>query len=404
MREISSYCVNNFINIYKKYLGRELTFRVKDNSLIFLLEDDIYFGIKEETLYKACCILEGLTEEFLCLYADSLSPRCWGALFKRNTDKPFLSEEFCIKYKLNSPKDFTDVKISVECANDIDAIFIDYFHEKAYFNNESNINGFVILPAEISKRITDDVIRESSYLVYYSEDFLRHFAPIFSKLTWDKVSEDQCLSKSFLKDFADKINWDLLIKFSTYKDNLINYFELRDQFLKENKELKAMATTKGTTTMATTKGTTTMATTNVTAMIKSDSLKASYRVASRQMVKGVTKALLATLNSKYTPEQLKFLEGLLKTDLGYALVSGMIGMGLTYAPVEQIQNNPHLQVLAEEFRVSALDTVGTKVLDTITDNFLPVIMECVKLLPQEGEPTVTEVAVVEEKATKSKKA
>ena len=44
----------------------------------------------------------------------------------------------------------------------------------------------------------------------------------------------------------------------------------------------------------------------------------------------------------------------------------------------------HLQVLAEEFRVSAIDTVGTKVLDTVVENFLPVIMECAKLLPQDA--------------------
>ena len=391
-RKISTNCGSNFKDIYKATHHANLHLFSDPGG--FFLTQVIYDSIDEEDLHWACEELDDLCEEFLLLYIDKLSARCWEALAERNKDEGIFSDEFIKKYSVQLEVEIEDDEDELdESGEDDDDDDEDNESELDESGEDDEDEGVLIsldCATDINALITDGLNRRS-----YSEDFLRHFAPIFSEATWNEISEGQALNKAFLKDYADKINWDLLINKSTYKDSSTDYNKLREHFLKEKKETKTMATTKGTNTMTAS---------NVTTMIKSDGLKASYRMASRQMVKGVTKALLAALDSKYTPDQLKFLEDLLKTDLGYALVSGMIGMGLTYAPVEKIQSNPHLQVLAEEFRVSALDTVGTKVLDTITDNFLPVIMECVKLLPQEGEPTVEEVVVVEEKTTKSKKA
>jgi hypothetical protein len=426
-RKISNNCGSNFIDIYKATHHANLHLFSDPGG--FLLPQVTYDSIDEEDLHWACEELDDLCEEFLLLYVDDLSARCWEALAERNKDEGIFSDEFIEKYNVqleveldesgeDDDEDNEDeedeldesgeddesegVLISLSCAIDINAIITDGLNRRSCFefgDSDCDDDKFTLTPV-ISNLITDKLIRGNSETQYYSEDFLRHFAPIFSKATWNEISEGQPLTKSFLRDYADKINWDLLLNKSTYKDSSTDYNELREQFLKEKKETKTMATTKGTNTMTAS---------NVTTMIKSDGLKASYRMASRQMVKGVTKALLAALDTKYTPDQLKFLEDLLKTDLGYALVSGMIGMGLTYAPVEKIQSNPHLQVLAEEFRVSALDTVGTKVLDTITDNFLPVIMECVKLLPQDADTEATDDASALEddkpsKPAKSKKA
>ena len=379
-RKIATDCGLNFIEIHRKIHDANIYLP----SVIggFLLDQGYYNSIDEADLYWACKNLDDLCENFVLLYIDNLSSRCWSALAERNKYKKIFSDEFVKKYKVQlEVEDDTDngegVEISKDCAEDIDYLLNNWFNKTSEFDlSDFELGDTYTLYPRVSNLITDNAIRYNSGNQYYSEDFLRHFAPLFSEATWTEISKGQQLSTRFLKDFYDKINWDLISK-SIYRDSSIDYAQLREQILKDKKETKTMATTKGTNTMAA----------NVTTMIKSDGLKASYRMASRQMVKGVIKALLAALDSKYTPDQLKFLEELLKTDLGYALVSGMIGMGLTYAPVEKIQSNPHLQVLAEEFRVSAIDTVGTKVLDTIMDNFLPVIMECANLLPQEVETT-----------------
>ena len=405
-RKISTNCGSNFKDIYKAIHHANL--KLVSDPGGFFLDQNTYDSIDEEDLHWACEELDDLCEEFLLLYIDKLSAKCWEALAERNQDEGIFSDEFIKKYNVQLEVEIEDeieddieddidngegVEISKDCAEDINYLLNNWFNKTSEFDlSDFELGDTYTLYPRVSNLITDNAIRYNSGNQYYSEDFLRHFAPLFSEATWTEISKGQQLSTRFLKDFYDKINWDLISK-SCYRDSSIDYAQLREQILKDKKETKTIATTKGTNTMAA----------NVTTMIKSDGLKASYRMASRQMVKGVIKALLAALDSKYTPDQLKFLEELLKTDLGYALVSGMIGMGLTYAPVEKIQSNPHLQVLAEEFRVSAIDTVGTKVLDTVMDNFLPVIMECAKLLPQEGETTVEETPVVVEEKSKSKK-
>lgn len=126
---------------------------------------------------------------------------------------------------------------------------------------------------------------------------------------------------------------------------------------------------------------------NLWAMTKSDGENAAYRIASKQMVKGTKAALVAILNKQGKGDYTEAASNLLDTEIGEAMVSMLLGYGLTYIP--KVSADPRAQRLAEEFRVEGMATAGNAVIGVALEQFLPVITQAMELLPPEAEEETT---------------
>jgi len=136
-------------------------------------------------------------------------------------------------------------------------------------------------------------------------------------------------------------------------------------------------------------------------MIKSDGVKAGYRVAATQITNGTKAGVLKLLESKgQSSENIKAISDLLDTEVGSALMSMMIGMGLTYAP--GISDDSRVQKLAGEFRVNGMAIAGNAAMETMVEYFLPVITEALASIPQETK--VSQVSSETEEETEEEEA
>jgi len=118
-------------------------------------------------------------------------------------------------------------------------------------------------------------------------------------------------------------------------------------------------------------------------MIKDDGKSALYRVAATQSTKGVKAAILTMMQKQGSDSgSLKALEEVLETEFGTALVSAILGMGLTYMP--KVSEDPRVAQLATELRVNSMGTVGNAVMEIAIEHFLPVISGALNSIPAEG--------------------
>lgn len=131
-------------------------------------------------------------------------------------------------------------------------------------------------------------------------------------------------------------------------------------------------------------------------MVKQDAVDAAYRITATQLSKAVKTAILTALKNQGTKHsQIKTIRNMLDTDVGEALISMMLGLGLTYAPV--LKDNEKASTLAQEFRIGAMAGAGNAVIDTLTSTLLPVLFQAVSSLPQEEEKVRIAPPKVEEK-------
>jgi hypothetical protein len=128
-------------------------------------------------------------------------------------------------------------------------------------------------------------------------------------------------------------------------------------------------------------------------IIKDRVEKAAYRSASRQMVNGISKAIVLAAEKKgmdsFTVAAVgKFFE----TELGSALIGAMLGVGIPYIP--KINKDQRALKLAEEFQVEAISTVTDTLLNEVFTYVLPVMKEVLNTLPSrvEGEAEKEETA------------
>lgn len=119
-------------------------------------------------------------------------------------------------------------------------------------------------------------------------------------------------------------------------------------------------------------------------MIKVDAENAAYRVAATQISNGTKGAILAIMEKQgHGSDRIKAISDLLDTEFGTALISLLVGAGLTYAP--HISEDPRVARLAGEFRVNGMATAGNAIFETATQHFLPVIMNAISALPPPAE-------------------
>ena len=119
-------------------------------------------------------------------------------------------------------------------------------------------------------------------------------------------------------------------------------------------------------------------------MVKADAENAAYRVAATQITNGTKGAILAIMEKQgQGSERIKTVSEMLDTEVGSAVVSLIVGMGLTYAP--KISEDARVKRLAGEFRVNGLAVAGNAVMETAMEYFLPVIMNALQALPAVDE-------------------
>lgn len=127
-------------------------------------------------------------------------------------------------------------------------------------------------------------------------------------------------------------------------------------------------------------------------MFKEDTVDGAYRSASNQITKGTKAAILSQLSKNTSSEGIAAVSNLLDTEMGGAVMSMLIGMGLTYAPV--ISEDPRAARLAKEFRVSGISVGMDQLVGLAITTLMPAFQEAMKSLPS------VEVAVKPAKTNK----
>lgn len=127
-------------------------------------------------------------------------------------------------------------------------------------------------------------------------------------------------------------------------------------------------------------------------MFKEDTVDGAYRSASNQITKGTKAAILSQLSKNTSSEGIAAVSNLLDTEMGGAVMSMLIGMGLTYAP--GISEDPRAARLAKEFRVSGISVGIDQLVNVAANTLMPAFQEAMKSLPS------VEVAVKPAKTNK----
>ena len=114
--------------------------------------------------------------------------------------------------------------------------------------------------------------------------------------------------------------------------------------------------------------------------VKGDLEAAGYRVASTQFTAAIKGAILLLFKDKgYDEGKLAVVKEVLESEFGTAIVSTVLGYGLTYMP--SLKNDPRVVKLAGEFRVSGMATVGNEVFGMGMQYVMPALTTALKALP-----------------------
>lgn len=137
--------------------------------------------------------------------------------------------------------------------------------------------------------------------------------------------------------------------------------------------------------------------------VKSDFVAASYRVASTQFTKAIKNGIMLALKDKGVEEgKISVIKDLLETEFGNAIISSVLGYGLTYVP--GLKDDPRIAKLSDEFRIQGMTTVGNEVMGVAMQYFLPAMQDVLSALPALPSSKLTEEKVlVEEVLSKSKR-
>jgi hypothetical protein len=113
---------------------------------------------------------------------------------------------------------------------------------------------------------------------------------------------------------------------------------------------------------------------------KQDAAKAAWRSAGTQLTNGVQAGILLMLKDKGADEsKIAFVKEMMATEFGAILIRASLGYGLTYMPM--VSEDPRVQKLAEEFRVSAIDSGMEQVMGGVMQYLAPAVMQAVAALP-----------------------
>jgi hypothetical protein len=114
--------------------------------------------------------------------------------------------------------------------------------------------------------------------------------------------------------------------------------------------------------------------------LKHDGGEALYRVASTQISKGTRAGIVKMLKARgFKAAQIRAITELMETEIGRAMVSGLLGIALPHVP--NIGEDPRAKKLASEFRIDAMATVGNELIEEVKTMLAPVFLEAFMSLP-----------------------
>ncbi len=373
--------------IFGKYKYNSNDFLLKTNDLKQIVFSLLYEQNKEE--------IEQPKHKFHANTIDDIERICkkYNTKFDKTLSDKFI-EDFKSKSYWNSI-----------LQNNVSEDFIRDFQDKI---NWWNISGKQNLSEDLIREFEDKVIwQQISSKQMLSENFIREFQ---DKVDWACISYYQNLSEDFIREFKDKVDWYSISHRQKLSENFIREFQnkvvwkwvssyqkLSEKFIEEFQDklnvkviqkTNAYKSVEQKEVIETKQEEKKMEKPNFWVMTKSDGEKAAYRVAGKQITKGTKAALIMLLSKQMKGDYTAAASELLDTQAGEALISMLLGYGLTYAPLE----DNRLQRLAEEFRVEGMAVAGNAIIGALIENLLPVITESMKVLPPLEEATKLRVA------------
>jgi len=124
-------------------------------------------------------------------------------------------------------------------------------------------------------------------------------------------------------------------------------------------------------------------------MTRDDAVDAAYRIAGTQLSKAVKQGIVTLLekNEEHS-KHIESIKTMLDTEIGEALVSMILGMGLSFTP--KLTENERAQRLAKEFRVNGMAVAGNAAFNAALKEVLPMISSAISSLPKAEGVRVSE--------------
>ena len=114
---------------------------------------------------------------------------------------------------------------------------------------------------------------------------------------------------------------------------------------------------------------------------KNDSKKAIVRSGANKLTK-TAKSAIVMASSKLSSEQAELVQKMVSSEKGEAGLRLALGYLLTYLPLGSLGDNPKVQLIAEEFRISGQTIVQDEVIEKLSSIFIPMIQSVVESMPE----------------------
>jgi hypothetical protein len=117
-------------------------------------------------------------------------------------------------------------------------------------------------------------------------------------------------------------------------------------------------------------------------LVKNDMEKAAPRIIATQATKAMKTGLLAALGSKgMSGPKVDAVREFFESDIGEALLREATGLAITYMPIKAIQENKYAGIIAEELRVSGMETAGNFLIGSAMEHIAPGLEKAMQSLP-----------------------
>lgn len=122
--------------------------------------------------------------------------------------------------------------------------------------------------------------------------------------------------------------------------------------------------------------------------IKTDSIKAGYRIASTQLTNVVRNSVINILrNQDIAESQLSAVHSFLSSEAGSSFVQYLLGLSLQYAP--KIKDNVHVARVSRELRVEGITGAGSFLTSTLFSSLMPILSSIPEMRIEELEEEQT---------------
>lgn len=117
--------------------------------------------------------------------------------------------------------------------------------------------------------------------------------------------------------------------------------------------------------------------------LKKNAEEGAYAGMATSATNNLAKTLVKTAEANnVSPEALKLMKDIFESSLGKAGLASAIGAGIHFIPVDAVQNNKHIQKVADKCVQNASSTVTEEAINSLLGLVLPAIMGAINTSPQ----------------------